>query len=73
MDEAIFQFQKALEINPNDAEIHCNLGIILIQKGQVEDAIVQFQEALKLKPNYGDAQSNLAKAQAMARQAHGSK
>jgi len=72
-DEAIDQFQKALEINPNLAEVHNSLGFVLYQKGQVDEAIAQFQEAVRLKPDYVDAQKNLAKAQAMARQAPGSK
>ncbi|MCE0497278.1 MAG: tetratricopeptide repeat protein [Methylacidiphilales bacterium] len=73
VDEAIVQFKKALEINRNLPEAHSNLGIALIQKGRVNEAISQFQEALRLKPDYSDAQKNLAAAQAMARQAPGSK
>jgi len=73
LDEAIGQYQKALGINPNDAETHNNLGFALFKKGRVNEAIVQFKEALRLKPDYGDAQRNLSKAQAMARQAPGSK
>jgi len=73
VDEAITQFQKALEINPNYAEAHCNFGFALLQKGQVDEAIAKFREALRLKPDFTTAQINLAKAQAMARQAPGSK
>jgi len=68
VDEALAQFRRALEINPNYAEAHNNLAIALYQKGQVDEAIAQFQEALRLKPDYKDAQDNLAKVQAMARQ-----
>ena len=59
MDEAIAQYQKALEINPNDAEAHYNLGIALLQKGQVDEAMVQFQKALEINPNYAEAHNNL--------------
>jgi len=58
-DKAIVQFQRALEIRPNNAEIHNNLGTSLAQKGQVDEAIVQFQEALEIRPNYADAHQNL--------------
>ena len=41
------EYQKALEINPNYAEAHYNLGNALIQKGQVDEAIAEFQKALE--------------------------
>ena len=59
MDEAIAQYQKALEINPNYAEAHNNLGIAFLQKGQVDEAIDQYQKALEINPNYADAHNNL--------------
>jgi tetratricopeptide (TPR) repeat protein len=68
MDASMVQYQKALEIDPNNFDASYNLGTTLLQKGRVDGAIAQFQEALRLKPGYGDAQGNLAKAQAMARQ-----
>jgi len=71
LDEAIAQFQKALEINPNDAKAHNNLGDAFAQKGQLDEAIAQFQKALRLNPDDGNAQKNLAKAQALVRQSAG--
>ncbi len=73
VDEAIAQFQKGVDLAPNSADAHTDLGGALLQKGLVDEAIVQYQEALRLKPGDNNAQNNLAKAQAMARQAHGSK
>ena len=68
IDEAIMQYQNALEINPNYAEAHNNLGTAYLQKGELNEAITQFTEALNLNPDDAAAQSNLAKAQAMAGQ-----
>ncbi|MCE0499613.1 MAG: tetratricopeptide repeat protein [Methylacidiphilales bacterium] len=73
IDEATAQYQAVLEINPNVAEAHYNLGYVYLRKGQADEAIAQFQEVLRLNPNNTDAQNNLAQAQAMARQAPGSK
>ncbi len=73
LDDGMVEFQKALKINPNYAEAHIDLGIALAEKGRVEEAIAQFQEALRLKPGFVLAQNNLARAQAMQRQAPGSK
>jgi predicted Zn-dependent protease len=73
LDEAVAQFQKAVEINPNSFAIHYNLGNALFQKGQLDEAITQFQEVLRLKSDFGPAQDNLAKAQALVRQREGHK
>ncbi|HUB67204.1 MAG TPA: tetratricopeptide repeat protein [Candidatus Methylacidiphilales bacterium] len=73
LDEAIFHYQQALRINPGMAGIHYNLGNAFIQKEQLDQAIIQFQEALRLNPNYTAAQNNLARTQAMIREAAGRK
>jgi protein O-mannosyl-transferase len=40
VDEALKQFQKALEICPNYPEADINLGAAIFQKGQVDQAVV---------------------------------
>ena len=69
MDEAITQFQKALEIKPDYAEAHHNLGIAFLPQGRLGEAIAQFQKALEARPDYPDALNNLAWALATAPQA----
>ena len=59
VDEAIIQFQKALEINPKYAEAHNNLGFALFQKGQVDGAIDEFQKALEINPKKAETHYNL--------------
>ena len=47
VDEAITHFQKALQIKPNNAKAHNNLGKALLQKGRVDEAIAHFQRRCK--------------------------
>jgi Flp pilus assembly protein TadD len=61
VDEAIIQYQKALEIQPVNAEFHHNLGYALFQKGQTDEAIAQLQEALEIRPDQPKACYNLAR------------
>ena len=58
-DEAIFQFQKALEIQPDYAEARYNLGTVLIQQGRLDEAIAQLQKTLEFKPDNASAHKNL--------------
>jgi tetratricopeptide (TPR) repeat protein len=62
VDDAISQYQMALQIKPNYAEAHNNLGNALPQKGRVDDAISQCQMALQIKPDYAEAHNNLGNA-----------
>jgi len=62
VDEAMAQYQKALEIDPNSFEAHDNLGIALAQEGRVDEAMVQFQKTLKIDPNFAEAYRNLGTA-----------
>ena len=62
VDEAIANYQQALEINPGYAEAHNNLAVTLAGRGQVDSAIAHFQKALEIKPGYAEAHNNLALA-----------
>ncbi len=61
-DEAIAQFQEALEIKPDYAEARYNLGVALARRGQYDEAIPHFKKALEIKPDYADAYLNLGVA-----------
>jgi Flp pilus assembly protein TadD len=58
-EEAIKCFKKAIAINPNNEEIHYNLGIAYHDKGTLDEAITAFKKALALNPGYADAHYNL--------------
>ncbi len=63
LDEAIAHYQKALEINPDDAQDHNNLGTVMALSGRLDEAIVQFRKALELKPDFVEARKNLGVVQ----------
>jgi tetratricopeptide (TPR) repeat protein len=62
VDEAIIQYQKALQIKPDFAEAHNNLGNILLQQGKVDEAIAHCQRALQINPDSPEAHNNLGNA-----------
>jgi len=62
VDEAIAQFQKALEIRPAYSNAHDNLGLAYTRKGQNREAIAEFQKASEIDPNNQMAHDNLGNA-----------
>jgi tetratricopeptide (TPR) repeat protein len=65
-DNAIQEYQKALELNPNNVEAHCGSAYALELKGMFQESVSHLVEAIRLEPNKVDARYNLG--QAMARQ-----
>ncbi|HXI84071.1 MAG TPA: tetratricopeptide repeat protein [Verrucomicrobiae bacterium] len=61
-EEAIEQFQQALQIKPDLAEAHYNLGVTLAQLDRFQEAIGHYDEALRLKPDFAEAHYNLGVA-----------
>jgi len=59
LDEAIVEFQRAVELKPESADIHRNLGTALYDKGRFDEAIAAHRQAIHLKPDYAEAYSNL--------------
>ena len=58
-DEAIAQYQQAIELRPRYAEAHYNLARLLAQKGQLDDAVTHYEKALEINPADAEAQNNL--------------
>ena len=58
--EALIAIQKSLQLNPQDSEVHNNLGTILQKTGKLNDAEVSYREAIVLDPNLDLAHYNLA-------------
>lgn len=56
---AFVEFQKAVQIEPNNKEIVYNLGIVYLQLEDNENAKQYFLKAVKLDPKFADAYNNL--------------
>ncbi len=54
-EEALKAFDKAVQLNPEDAGLWSNLGNILLDLGRSADALLSFQHALTLDPRHWDA------------------
>ena len=51
--------QKAIEINPNNAEWHNNLGIIINELEEPQKAIDCYEKAIEIDPNNSNAHNNI--------------
>ncbi len=54
--------QRAIQIDPNFAEAHGSLGVILEAKGNLDEAIESHRQAIRLKPDIAEMHSILARA-----------
>ena len=61
-DEAVACYRRALELKPDYAEAHNNLGIVLTAQGHLDEAVACGRRALELKPDYPEAHKTLADA-----------
>jgi predicted Zn-dependent protease len=51
-------------MNPNNAEVHANLGLALLASGKPGESIPEFELALRLNPELQGVADNLQRAQA---------
>ena len=57
--ESLVPSQKAVEITPQDAAAHYNLGVTLQALGRLEEAEATYRQAIALKSDYAEARNNL--------------
>ncbi len=56
--EAIQDYDKVIELNPEDAEAYNNRGIAKADLKQYQEAIQDYDKAIELNPEYADAYNN---------------
>jgi Flp pilus assembly protein TadD len=65
MQQAIAVFEEYLKMQPDDFQIHNQLGAIYAQMGKIDLAIQHFSQALKINPEFEDAFQNLKTARSL--------
>ncbi len=63
VEEAIENFRRAVEADPNHFQAFFDLGFVLHQRGELAEAIAAYRAALRIDPEHQDAHFNLALAQ----------
>jgi tetratricopeptide (TPR) repeat protein len=62
--EAIDDFNKSIQLSPENATVYNNRGNALMDLGHPEEAVKDFDRAIALSPNYGAAYNNRGNARA---------
>ncbi|MEH2309798.1 tetratricopeptide repeat protein, partial [Nostoc sp.] len=62
LDAAVAAYQKAIQLNPNDADAYNNLGNALGEQKKLDAAVAAYQKAIQLNPNHTYAYNNLGNA-----------
>ena len=59
LEAGIEAWKKVLEMDPDNARAHTNLGYALAQQGNLVGGLTQFRKALEIDPDFSVAQNNL--------------
>jgi predicted O-linked N-acetylglucosamine transferase (SPINDLY family) len=58
-NEAIYNYNHSIQLDPNYAQAHNNLGTAFHLIGKQQDAIKSFKKAIELKSNFAESYANL--------------
>lgn len=58
-EEAIASYRKAIEVEPNFADVYHSLGDALVEAGEKEEAIRVYQKAIEIEPNLWEVHHKL--------------
>jgi len=51
-DQALAEVERALALNPNDADGYIDLGVILFYTGPPQEGLRMVEKAMRLNPHY---------------------
>jgi tetratricopeptide (TPR) repeat protein len=55
VEDALAEYAAALELDPDDAEAHASIGLILFLSDRPEEALASVDRALETAPDYPEA------------------
>jgi Flp pilus assembly protein TadD len=61
VSESVFAGEKTVELNPDDAESHYNLGNTFELLRRLDEAEAEYKQAITLQADYAEAHNNLGK------------
>ena len=59
VEEAIYHFKMALQLNENNFDAYNNLGKIYKEKGSVNESVESYKKAISIKPDFIQGHINL--------------
>ena len=59
LDESLRCLEKCVELQPDFADAHCRIGLVLSQLGRPSEAVAAYRRALELDPGSVDARNGL--------------
>ena len=59
VQEAIGQYQQALQLKPDSAEAHYSFGVALVGQGRLREAIGHYEQALQISPHDAEVHNGL--------------
>ena len=66
-DAAMREFQAAIALNPENANAHFNLAVMLGPRNQLDEAIAHLRRVVEINPLHADAYHNLSVAYGLQR------
>ena len=61
-EEAAVEYEKALELEPENVDVMSNLGVTYYRLGKLDEAVEVYNKAIVIAPEDADIRSNLAAA-----------
>ena len=61
-DEAIRAYKRAINLDVDNISAHCNLGVMLMQQGRVDEAIPEFMKIVEIAPQMPQGRGLLVQA-----------
>jgi len=60
LEEALEEYRRTIELDPNDGSAHHNLAMVLEERGFLDEAVKEYLLAIKYMPDPANAHSSLA-------------